>query len=412
MSAKTTKQNHENRAHSKFSPSSAKRWLACPGSIALCEKLPKPKESPYAKEGTNAHALAEYCLRHNCQPNAAIYKKATGDSGAMPSDMAGAVSVYVDEIRSTLEVLTNPIWRIEERFDLEWFHKGMFGSNDCFVYDLDSKKLWVYDYKHGAGVAVDPDMNEQLMIYALGAIAYVGKTLEVQNVKETILDVELVIVQPRAYGENDGVKRWQTSCKDILFWAHNALKPGLIACENENARLTTGSHCRFCNALAVCPEQIKTACAVARTNFQNIELPSPFNLAPDQIAKILQASDLFSAWAKEVESFAQSQAESGVKIPGFKLVQKRSNRSWINELDAASALETHLGEEAFERKVLSVAQAEKALKKIKVSAEVVLDGLVEKKEAGLTLVHESDKRAEVVPQNAAAVFLIDEDIFT
>ena len=49
--------------HARLSPSSAKRWLNCPASIALSAGLPEPPESPYAAEGTLAHAVAESKLR-------------------------------------------------------------------------------------------------------------------------------------------------------------------------------------------------------------------------------------------------------------------------------------------------------------------------------------------------------------
>ena len=49
--------------HAKLPPSSAERWINCPGSVALAEQLPPPGSSPYADEGTLAHAVAELKLR-------------------------------------------------------------------------------------------------------------------------------------------------------------------------------------------------------------------------------------------------------------------------------------------------------------------------------------------------------------
>ena len=48
--------------HSIYGPSSAHRWLRCPGSIKAEAAMPEEKESPYAAEGTDAHELAEFCL--------------------------------------------------------------------------------------------------------------------------------------------------------------------------------------------------------------------------------------------------------------------------------------------------------------------------------------------------------------
>ena len=40
--------------HAQFSPSSAYRWISCPGSVALCKGLPDEEGSVYAMEGTIA----------------------------------------------------------------------------------------------------------------------------------------------------------------------------------------------------------------------------------------------------------------------------------------------------------------------------------------------------------------------
>lgn len=53
--------------HATLSASSSKRWLSCPPSARLEEKLRGrfgDKSSVYAEEGTKAHALAELKLRH------------------------------------------------------------------------------------------------------------------------------------------------------------------------------------------------------------------------------------------------------------------------------------------------------------------------------------------------------------
>lgn len=54
-------------AHARLSPSSAERWMTCPGSVKLAEGI-EDKGSSYAAEGTAAHELAEHILRGEMPP--------------------------------------------------------------------------------------------------------------------------------------------------------------------------------------------------------------------------------------------------------------------------------------------------------------------------------------------------------
>ena len=62
-------------AHARLSPSSASRWVACPGSVALCEKVKVPESSFESDEGTAAHQVFEICLRTGLDPWAFVGQK-------------------------------------------------------------------------------------------------------------------------------------------------------------------------------------------------------------------------------------------------------------------------------------------------------------------------------------------------
>jgi hypothetical protein len=86
-------------------------------------------------------------------------------------------------------------------------------------------------------------------------------------------------------------------------------------------------------------------------------------------------------------------AEDGKPVPGWKLVNKRAMRQWVDE-DKAVAFLSSAGVEAWaEPKAISPAVAEKALKKAKI--ELPAD-LVVAVSSGSTLAPESDPRPAVL----------------
>jgi hypothetical protein len=346
--------------------------------------------------------------------NAADHIGKTFEGFKVDHEMADAVQVYLDTVREIASKedieMKRKILKVEERFSLAWLHPEMSGSNDAMVYDVTGKKLYVLDYKHGSGIPIAPDWNSQLMMYGLGAchalwMSQSETTRRAIKVMQMIDEVELIIVQPRAQGE--AVKRWTISVHDLFFWGMHVLAPAGDATEKKDAPLRSGHHCRFCPALAVCPEQIKQACAVAKTDFERPILPDPSFLTPEDIVKIMSVAETFSAWANEVKAYAQSLAEGGTELPGFKLVAKRANRSWTDEEHVAAVLEGVLGDAAYERNVISIAKAEKALKRVGVSPEATLQGLWSKPDNGVVLVPESDSRKAVVAHTAAALDFMD-----
>lgn len=414
--------------HARLAPSASSRWIKCPGSIKLSELVPTPVSGDSAKEGTAAHSLGEKCLEswlNECYTITAGDFEGTvieseGKKYIVDEDMYEAVDVYLETIREILggdacAVHHDQItFKVEEKFSLEWLHKDMFGSNDCCIYNELTKTLHVIDYKHGKGIVVEPAWNTQLMMYALGAIYTIWKDLTKDSkpiAPQKLFDkVELIIVQPRAYHEAGEVRRWETSVQDLMFWATQILKPSADETELEGATLRAGEHCYFCPAMPVCNEHASNAALVAKTEFNNPVLPSPDMLSPQDMARILELSDTFSKWSKSVKEYAQQQMQAGFNIPGQKLVKKKSNRIWNDVVISGveDRLTQLLGEGAFNKKMLTPAQAEKALKKAGHSPEAALDGLIVKPDAGLTMVADSDRRKPVIP-TALLDFLNDED---
>lgn len=397
-------------AHAKLSPSAAYRWLNCPGSVALCATLPKGRPSSFwADEGTAAHAVAEKCFAE--KQDSAEYlrgwyvKLSDNYGGAMflspttsktlegfevNSDMIEAVQVYLDAVREPgLPVIP------EQRLSLEHIWPGMFGTCDAQVHDKTNGILYVWDYKHGAGVLVEPDHNPQAMLYAVGALHALKDASWVKT-------VQIGIVQPRH--RDGGVLTWETTPGELEEWVKGQVKPATLATKKKGAPLVPGDkQCRWCDAKAICPALMSKALATAQVAFADVEVgkPTPVNL-PDMrsltpesrglMADILIALDDYKT---AFFAYLQELAEQGEATPGWKLVRGRANRKWRSEDEVARRLGPTLGDALWERKLKSPSKVEK----IKGVDKNVLSALWEKPEGKLAIAPESDPRpaAEVRP---------------
>jgi len=172
---------------------------------------------------------------------------------------------------------------------------------------------------------------------------------------------------------------------------------GIEATQDPNAPLREGDHCQYCPAAAICEAKqegvSKHALEVFKDRSVRVRLPDPTD--PDQIARALEARDRVLEWATAVGEIAERQATLGVPIPGHKLVRSIKNRTWKSEVGVKAALaEENIGDSVVysDPKLKSPAQLEKVMGKAWV------DQFTERKQGGLTLVPDSDRRPAEQPE--------------
>lgn len=387
--------------HSFIGASSASRWFNCPGSVRLIRQAPTPEQSEYAAEGSAAHEIAELCLSNNTRPEQ--YLGTVSKSGyEVTEEMVEAINVYLDTIDSLCSA-GKFIRLYEVKFDLGTIYEGLFGTADAVLISSDMKKLRVLDFKYGAGVPVEVKENKQLLYYALGAMQYafnVKKMLDDPTLfgwQQTFEDVQIGIIQPRCRHKDGTVRLWEVPSGYLDKFA-DELRLAAELTEDPKATLCAGPWCKFCPAMSICPEIGKTAIEAAQADFsvepKRAVLASPDAMTLEQIAKVLQYSDLISDWLKAVEAHALLLAEHGEKVPGFKLVKKKANRQWIGEDDeVAEKLGLYLSDDKiWEKKLLSPAKVEKLMK---AKEKALIADLYVTPDNGNTLAPEYDKRPEV-----------------
>jgi hypothetical protein len=386
------------KIHSEHGASSAYRWLACPGSVSLCRHIPS-KTSEYAIEGTTAHALAELALKKG--RDADFWVGMDIEGWEVTEEMAEAVQVYVDHIKGVMQ--EGDDLRLEQRVTLERLNppRPMFGTCDGLIYRRAEKTLFVYDYKHGAGVPVDVEGNKQLRYYALGALL----SLDKDEPCETIV---AGIIQPRANHKDGPVREDKFGAGELLDFA-SELVEGVEKTLEDNAPLVPGSHCRFCNASAVCPARRDQAFELAQVEFGEMvpETIDPRAMPIEVVANLLSRADQIEDWIRSLRAHVLSELEAGRTVPGFKLVNKRASRVWTDQgklIEWAKSKGLH-EDEVFDKKVKSPAQFEKIVGKKNLPTEFVASV-----STGVTLAREDDKRPAAVgiaAQEFAAVPVIE-----
>lgn len=362
-------------AHAKLSASGSARWLACPGSVEA-ERGLADKSSFAAAEGTAAHELGEMCLVNGTNASDYIGQQLPeNNEWEVTQEMADAVQVYVDYVRNL-----GGEQHYEIRVDFsDWVPEG-FGTSDAIVVDGDI--LHVVDLKYGKGLRVEAENNTQGLLYALGSYNEFELTHKFDK-------VVITIVQPRL----DHIDEWEISTADLLKWGEWASQRAEMCLEPSADRVAGEKQCQWCKAQATCPEQKAYAEKIVMVDFDDVSEAKPVNtLTDEQLRAALEGKKLIVSWLDAVEKLATERLASGEGFPGFKLVAGRSLRQWQSEESAAAELEARLGEDAYNRKLLSPAQAEKALGKAKAKE---LADLIVKGEGKPTLVPESDKRPAV-----------------
>ena len=368
------------KQHALLSASGAKRWLMCPPSARLEERF-EDTTSSYAEEGTRAHALAEARIRYdllktiNKKEFDTIWKDMAPDT-----EMEEMSELYEDLITekysAALAKTKDAMLLIEERLDFSHIVPEGFGTGDAII--IADGTMEVIDLKYGKGVHVYAEDNPQIRLYGLGALQKYGYLYDIK-------EVALTIVQPRL----DNVSTELLAAETLEEWGEQYVRPRALLADKGEGDYCTGDHCQFCKGKAICRARAEEALSLAKHEFA-----TPPILDDDEIPEILMLLDKAEAWIKDIKDYAYQKALAGTKWPGFKLVEGRSNRCYMDEELVADKLMANGYEDnqIYEKKLKGITAMEKLL--TKKSFTELLDDLVIKPPGKPTLVPESDKREE------------------
>lgn len=225
-------------SHAPLAPSSADRWYQCARSPSLEAAFPEDEESEAAREGTAAHWYLAERLQGRWPVNGAIAENGV----PVTAEMVEHVQPLIDAVQE-VQALTDAELHVEQRVSMALgVHPDNWGTCDAFLYDPDTKTIYIWDFKYGHGY-VDHVRNWQMIDYAQGVLEHYG-------LAPGSASVSMTVYQPRCYHRGEPLRTWTITGDEhraLIEQLHQRAK--LVS---PNAAATTGPACKNCKGLAPC----------------------------------------------------------------------------------------------------------------------------------------------------------------
>lgn len=310
---------HSDRDHAEYAPSAAYRWLRCHGSIPASRGVPQGPSSVYAEEGTECHEAASRILEGES------FDRVCRDLSQDQRDIVEEYTEFCFFIAEAMQRYGEPRVLVEKRMAAAGISPKFFGTGDFLC--LAGGVLRVVDLKAGAFPVQVRDragrVNPQLASYVLLALAELGAPVSPWHFDPGavgVRQIKLTIVQPRVYDEP------QTTIVefDELEEFIGDLTRAIDAIEGGDTSRVAGEWCKFCPAKGICPELRAEAVKRARVDFENNNIPF------EHWAAVLAEAEMIAAHVNGIRERIRRAVERGETVAGFKLVQKRNLKRWVD----------------------------------------------------------------------------------
>lgn len=391
--------------HARLSPSSAHRWIPCGAALAEAEHNPREESSKgnkYQDEGTAAHELAERTLAEGHRDTLELEGDMAENGIMFTEEMCKFVQLYVKGVRDFAD--GHELY-VEERVDFSAAIgvPDSFGTSDAIVVTADGKELQLHDLKYGLGVQVFATNNEQLMLYALGALRKFDMLGDIETVR-------LVIHQPRL----NHVDEWMLSVADLREFGKKAKAAAAKAIKLADggtpdqllAAMVPGpKQCKFCPVKATCPARLGEAASAMQVDLSDLlnggkeviekAIAHTAQLTNAELGALMPKLDSIGDWLKAIRAAVETKLLAGEEVPGFKLVEgKKGARAWTNEEAVEELLVKKFRlktEEAYKMSLQSPTAIEKLLKSSPLRWNQLAD-LIAQSEGKPSVAPLSDKR--------------------
>lgn len=382
-------------SHSKHSASGSSRWLNCPGSIKACESYDN-SSSIFALEGTLAHMLADECITSGKEAVHFIDSEVSdlttdvnvidemekNDVGSISREMCRHVQSYLDYVYSFQD--KSSLALSEVRVNYNHLAKDGFGTCDYAI--LNDGDIHIFDLKYGMTL-VQAENNTQCMLYALGCLN------DFDFLYDKVSHITIHIVQPRRVNYS----KWEVSTKELLEWAECVKARVKLTLVSNPVRNAGAKQCHWCLAQSDCNVLGQYVEDVLCSDLEDLTQDvDSLMLSDDDKRRILDNKVMIEKFLKSVYNDVYGTLIGGGTFEGYKLVEGRSSRIWVD--GAESAVYEKLGEEAYKKSFIGVTQADKLLDKDFVSNFTV------KPQAKLQAVRQDDVRKGVTVDKIVDLF--------
>ena len=135
--------------------SSAKRVMACPGSVALVQKMPPKPSNSHADQGTLLHDIISEVLDKDLAPASFLGRKYNDE--VFTQDLLDDKLLPALKLLDEVDPDKTMLYEVETEVGFADLMPGVFGSTDLM--GRIGGKAIILDWKYGSGVAVSAEEN-------------------------------------------------------------------------------------------------------------------------------------------------------------------------------------------------------------------------------------------------------------
>ena len=387
-------------------------WMSCSGSLIPNVLAATDTSGEDAAYGTVAHGIAEDWLRsgqsQEFRVGDVVNVKRRDDvefNIEVTYEMIDAVEQYVDWC-----INMPGDHYVETKVDFSDLTplENQRGTADHCV--CSYRHMVITDLKMGKGVRVYAKENTQAIIYAYGFFREWDWLYDFQ-------EIVIRIAQPRL----DNFDVWTIDRATLLKWADVVRERAHAAWCVDASRTPTEKGCQFCKIQPSCSSYLAFYHKLSEGIFDDLTVShdelietisqldaDEIDLRPvdtgsltiEQKAKIYPYRSMVEKWFSRIGDDLEQAAMSGKHVPGYKVVEGRSDRTFKSESQLVYFM-SEMGVEVddlYKKSLIGIGAAEELLRKKGVKRKDLPDimkPVIFKPQGKPTLVPVSDKRPEI-----------------